>query len=88
MHTPNAFNKMDVFFMKISIQVYSYLLSSEEHSVYYSNENQLLGVCFAWQLGLRSSILQVPKRVFNVYINLSWKKRENNFPKLIVNSNS
>ena len=38
--------KMDVCFKKMRISVCNFLLSLEEHLVYYSNEKQFLCACF------------------------------------------
>ena len=37
--------------MKMRIKVFKFLLSLEEHSVYYSNEKQLLCPCFCLTTG-------------------------------------
>ena len=42
----HVLNKMGVSFMKTPTKVCNFLLSLEEHSVYYSDENQLLSDCF------------------------------------------
>ena len=44
--------KTGVFLMKMRINVFKFLLSLEGHSVYYSNEKQLLYVCFCLTAGL------------------------------------
>ena len=53
--------------MKTRIKERNFLLSLDEHSVYYSNEKQLLCACFffSWQLGLISSTIKVLKWVLH-----------------------
>ena len=46
--------------------VLDFLLSVEEYSVYYSNEKQPMSACFACELGLIRSSMQVPKWVSHV----------------------
>ena len=56
----------------------NFLLPLEEHLVYYSNEKQLLCACFASQLGLISSTIQVHEWVFlhgNLLREAVWSRK-------------